>query len=311
MKLSRYWLWGSMTLGLVLAACGGGGGDGDGGQPPPAGNTLNAQEDLAYRSFAVRSMIVPYVIDDDTAEAFIFYPLTGKRDFVGLYPDGVTAPGNVPSRPTLDVSSCKDGGSLSSNNQLPSNIITYSNCVNGSSRVNGTLRRDYVGTTTFYPPPNANALVRSQLSVIPTLDYSFSPNIAGTIRGVQDANITEPQRVYAFRNYTLAVRESSWVSNLVLTSNRSTRFGYNTPFTLVSATGSISIDGTVYVVSSSGNIPWIKLPTTYVPTSGSFTATGPGGERIVTEFNSTGASCKLFPAGASVASITLANCSRL
>jgi hypothetical protein len=124
----------------LIAACGGGGGgDAPGLAPSPPGSpappalpgsgALNAQEQLAYQSWAIRTLTSKWVTDDDnliTAGAAI--PVITKLQFAGLYPTastpGTTSTANLPN--DIDgLFQCKEGGTSTKSEILINNNGTF------------------------------------------------------------------------------------------------------------------------------------------------------------------------------------------
>lgn len=324
------WRLSALAATFALAACGGGGGDGGGGSggiaPPPAPPAvLNAQEELAYQSWALRQVTVRYVQEQDEVAISGALSAGGRLAFVGKYPaTGSTGPGQVNNLPTLTLSTvglCKDGGSkkqvdtlINNNNTFEageSTVITYSNCTDSGLVLSGTDQYNYKTDQILYPAPNNNAIKSVQFEEIS--DYSYSTSALGyssTLKGTLGVDITDPRRVYTLKNIAYTFNQGSVVANTTIIINRSTSFGNNQPFTVQSMAGIATIDGKAYTVISSAAIPWRSVAA-YLPRSGSITATATNGDKIITEFTAAGAQCSLVPAGTTTASVTVAQCSQL
>ena len=323
MKLSSVASWAALSL-LVTACGGGGGGDAGTTAPPsapaptptptPATGTLNAQEQLAYASWMFRKFTTDWVEDRD--EALFFNPSVrteGKAFFAGLYPQGTgTGAGSTGNTPQINTSAmafqCANGGTKSETGTLagPGSVLTvvYQACKDSTLVVDGSRSISKLATALYYTGANSNAIKSDKLNV--AQDYSFKETQAAgtytaTRKGVLEVDITETQRVYKLTNMVMNYGQSNNVGNTTITLQRTLNFGTDQPFTVTSLTGTVSVEGTVYTLSSS-NIPW-RTVVNYFPQSGSLTATGPAGEKIVTTFGPTGASCSLTLAGAVAPSV--------
>ena len=165
-----------------------------------------------------------------------------------------------------------------------------------------------------YPSPNDKS-VRSASFVL-SLDLAYKKLLeqttySGSVRGALDTNITELRRIYKLVNMAYTYDLGSMVGNTTVTINRSDNFGFDQPFSVLSITGSVQIDGVPFTITSTA-IPWRTSSANgvpYFPLSGLVTATGPNGEKIVTQFGATGASCSITPAGATAPSVRVDNCS--
>jgi hypothetical protein len=316
----------------LIAACGGGGGDAPSPAPPapPSSGALNAQEQLAYQSWAIRVLTTEWVIDDDNAfRAGINFPASQRLRFSGLYP---VAPGsgsqNINNFPIAGgiVFSCKDGGTKTKSEILLNNDANYGAgesftntfvaCKDGAFTGDGTQRQDFRATDVFYPSPNSNAIKSSSyiLSVNQTYNLLFQQAVRpGSVKGALDVNITELNRVYKLINCAYTYELGNMVGNTTINIKRTDNFGFDQPFEVLSITGTVQIDGVPFTLTSTP-IPWRNASSTgvdYFPKLGSITATGPNGEKIFTQFGTNGASCTLTPQGAAVPSVTVEKCSRI
>ncbi len=321
----------AVVVALALSGCGGGGG-GDGIAPaptppaPPAAPpaVLNAQEELAYQSWALRQVTLLYVEERD--EIIRSGPLSdgGRLKFVGRYPANGSGAGQANNLPNLALNTsgvCKDGGSkkqvdsLINNNTTyeagESTILTYTGCTDANLVLTGTDKLAYTGSQIFYPAPNNKAIKSVQLDE--TVDYTYSAPSLGystTLKGILGIDITDPRRIYTLKNVAFTFNQGSVVANITIVINRATSFGNDQPFTVQSISGSVVIDGKAYTVTSTTAIPWRSV-LAYFPRSGSITATASNGDKIITEFTANGAQCSLVPAGTATASVTVAQCSQL
>jgi hypothetical protein len=329
--------WAAVAFSGLLGACGGGGGGDAGGgtagpaappQLPPArpAATLTAEEDLAWKSFVLRTVGVRAVTDNDESIFSTPYFGAGRFDFAGLYPTGTgtgtAGQSNIPGASTA-VGLCKDGGNSSGvvddKNQNgiydlgDSFTRTQTDCKDGNTTSNRTFRFDYQDTETLYAKPNDKVIKTHKGTatddiLVTTASTNFI--LGQSVKGQIDVNITDLARVYRYKDYTYVVDGVTVVSNLVLTIDRSTSFGPGTAFSLTSMTGKLKIDGTTYDVTSSAAVPW-KKTSGYLPTAGVFVMKAPNGELTVTSFTPEGAICGTFPAGTTTPSLTVKNCSRL
>lgn len=333
-QILRNLKWAACTAAFALVACGGGGGS-DGSAPaPPAGTppappappaVLNAQEELAYQSWALRQVTLRYVEERD--EIALSGPLSagGRLNFVGKYPaNGCTGTGQINNLPVLAASAtgvCKDGGtnkqvdSLINNNTTyeagESTIVTYTGCTDASLILSGTDKLSFTGSQLFYPAPNNKAIKSVQLDE--TTDYTYTTPSLGystTLKGTLGIDITDPRRVYALKDVAYTFNQGSIVANMTIIINRATSFGNDQPFTVQSMAGSTTIDGKSYTVTSTNGIP-MRSVVAYLPRSGSITATASNGDKIITDFTPTGAQCSLVPYGTTTASVTVAQCSQM
>jgi hypothetical protein len=326
-QILKSFQWAACTAAFALVACGGGGG-GDGTPPaPPTAppSALNAQEELAYQSWALRQVTLRYVEEKDETTIGGALSAGGRLQFVGKYPaSGNNGTGQVNNLPTYAASAtgvCKDGGSqkqvdsLINNNTTyeagESTTLTYTGCTDGDLVLSGTDKLNFTGSQVFYPAPNNKAIKSVQLDE--TTDYTYSTPSLGystTLKGVLGIDITDLRRVYTLKNVAYTFNQGSVVANMAITINRSNDFGNNQPFTVQSMAGSATVDGKAYTVTSSNGIP-MRSVVAYLPRSGSITATASNGDKIITEFTATGAQCSLVPAGTTTASVTVAQCSQL
>jgi hypothetical protein len=325
----------------LIAACGGGGGgDAPGLAPSPPGSpappalpgsgALNAQEQLAYQSWAIRTLTSKWVTDDDnliTAGAAI--PVITKLQFAGLYPTastpGTTSTANLPN--DIDgLFQCKEGGTSTKSEILINNngtfdageslITSFVGCKDGAFTGNGTSQVDFRATDTVYPSPNDNAVKSS--SFVKVYDRTYTATLlqgtfAGSQKGALDANITELTRTYKLVNLAYTYEQGTMVGNTTINISRTDNFGFDQPFTVNSISGTVQVDGRQFTITSTA-IPWRTTSSTgvnYFPKSGSITATGPNGEKIFTQFGTDGARCTLTPQGAAVPSVTVEKCSRI
>jgi hypothetical protein len=319
--------WAALAASALLNACGGGGDAGSPAPAPPASVVLNAYEEVAWKSYVLRTVGTPNVTDlDENLSNQRFFDVS-RRNFAGMYPADTAAtavPGqsNIPKTSPV-LGSCKDGGSFTQSiNDINKNGIaeagdsftnTALNCKDASYSLSQTLRFDHQATTLFYPKPNDNALrsIKGLTSVEGTFTQA-APNytLRSSFKGQTDIDINETSRVYRDKNNTSVIEGFTIVSNLIITVNRSTSLGSDKPFSLASMTGSLSIDGVTYQVSSTPNIEW-KKDADYLPTLGVITMTGPDGERLITQFTPNGVACGIIPANATTPSIVVRNCSRI
>jgi hypothetical protein len=327
--------WAVVAIGSLVSACGGGGGDAPTPPAPPVATplparppvVLSAEEDVAWKSYVLRAVGVRAVTDEDDA----IIPGTpflsvGRFDFAGLYPAGTgagtTGQSNVPPIDAI-VGFCKDGGnsSVAFDDKNKNGISeagdsvtrTDTDCKDKNATLNGTTRFDNQATPTFYAKPHENAIITTKGLAAENLLFAKAETnftLTQSIKGQIDVDVSEFTRVYRYKNYTYVIDGVTIINNLVLTINRSVEFGPNKPFSLTSMTGSLTIDGVNYQVSSSPNIPWKKTPG-YLPIAVGIAMTGPGGEQIITEFTATGAGCRLIPLGTTTPSIVVRNCSRI
>jgi hypothetical protein len=326
------------ALGLVITfmeACGGGGGGGAPGpaaapSAQPSSTALNAQERLAYQSWAIRTLTTKWVTDDDTVGvAGTPLPVIKRLQFVGLYPTGSSTANPSTTNFPADLANlfqCKDAGTDTRSQILindnatfdagESLINTYLDCKDGAFIGNGTKRTDYNANVVNYPSPNSDAV--KSASFLLTYDRYYKATLpqgvfAGTQKGALDANITDFTRVYKLINMAYTYEQGSMLGNTTITISRSDNFGFDQPFNVLSITGTVQIDGTQFTVTSTP-IPWRTSSSTgvaFFPQSGSLTAVGPDGEKIVTQFSLAGASCSLTPPGAAAPSVTVEKCSQI
>jgi hypothetical protein len=326
--------WAAVAVSGLLSACGGGGGgDAGPGAPAPAPvlpparppATLTAEEDLAWKSYVLRTVGVRAVIDSDEFTRNVPYFSSGRFDFAGLYPAGTGAgtagQSNMPGAQTT-VGLCKDGGSISSayDDKNKNGIFdlgeifttTETDCKDGSTTLNGIIRSEYQALTTFYATPNDKVINTTKVTFTDDELYTYvrtNFTFGQSLKGQVDVDITDPARVYRYKDYTYAVDGVTVISNLVLTIGRSTDVGAGTPFSLRSMAGSLSVDGITYQVSSSPDIPW-KKTVGYLPTAGFITMTAANGDRLITEFTPNGAGCGIILATTTTPSLVVKNCSR-
>jgi hypothetical protein len=325
--------WAAVALGGLLSACGGGG-DAGPSAPAPAPMlpparppvTLTAEEDLAWKSYVLRTVGVRAVTDGDESVAYTPYFSAGRFDFAGLYPagtgTGTAGQSNTPGADTT-VGLCKDGGdsTVVSDDKNKNGIrelgdsftITSTDCKDGNTTLNSTLRFDYQAPSpTYYAKPNDNVIETYKgTATEDTLHTNARTNftLGQSVKGQVDVDITDPARVYRYKKYTYVVDGVTVISNLVLTIGRSTDVGPGKPFSLTSMTGSLEIDGITYQVSSSPDIAWKKTDG-YLPTAGFITMTAANGDRLITEFTPNGAGCSIILATTTTASLVVKNCSR-
>jgi hypothetical protein len=318
------WLFNVVVI-FALAACGGGGGGGDNPAAAPSPATLvvlNAQEELAYQSWALRLVTIDFVTDDDALIAVTPFRSYGRLDFAGKYPVG-GATGTDSNFPTVNGNSisCKDGGSAKQTDTLKNNnntfdagessLLTYENCKDGIFVLAGTSLYNHLAPLTFYRAPNDKAIESTLLDLVTDLNNSnTTANIISLVKGIQKVDINQDRRIYTLINMAYPYAQGSVVGNTLIGINRSDDFGPDKPFTVAGFAGSATIDGKPYTVSSSKDIPWIKRAG-YFPKSGSITATAANGDKIITEFTATGARCSLVPAGATAASVAVEQCSKI
>ncbi len=347
----------SLATASLLAACGGGGGGGATSEagpaapppsaqpttpgvppasppvstppttPPPAqpAGALSAEEDLAWKSYVLRTIAMTSIDDGDESFAVPTAFDISSRQFKGLYPTGTGAgsagQSNIPPA-ILDGGLCKDGGSSSTTNDDKNGngrddagdsfTTIQTNCKDGVLNGNSTIKTEFYATSIYYAQPNQNAIL-SVKGIIGMSSAIYNSQIDNTltIKGKIEFDIREADRIVLHKDYTLNLNGNTIISNLAFYINRSTRFGDGVPFSLTSISGTLSIDGITYQVGTSANTPWIKTPG-YMPTSGTFSMTGPSGDQIITQFTNNGAICGIFPRGETTTPSLLVNkCSRL
>jgi hypothetical protein len=329
---SSHLKWAFAVAAITLAACGGGGGDSPAAPPPvpppapPA--VLNALEELAYQSWAVRRVTVDYVTDDDNRVTDGSTTYGGRLNFAGKYPAGTGTGGgtgsNLPPIASGVSGLCKDGGTKKQTDTLINNnniydvgesiLETWSDCKDLVSVLNGTRKYSFKAPLVFYAAPNDKAYKSTQQDV--EFDWAFTkPSAVGYIntyseKGLLGVDINDQRRIYSLKDLTQNFTQGSAVGNTLIGINRSNEFGPDQPFSVAGFAGNVTIDGKSYTISSSKDIPWLKTYG-YFPKSGSITATAANGDRVFTEFTATGAKCSLVPSGTTTASLTVEQCSKL
>jgi hypothetical protein len=321
--------WAFSATALTLAACGGGGGD----NPVPASPAptpippvvLNAQEELAYQSWALRQVSVEYVTDDDESSFSALFSYGGRIIFAGRYPAGAGngTGSNLPPPAGASGGLCKDGGTQNKTDTLINNnntydagesfVTTYLDCKDPNTLLNGTRKFSYKATSAYYSAPNDKAIKSALLDITWDTTYLTSAGYTTSKKGVLGIDISDQplRRLYTLKELVYAFDQGSVVANTLLIGiNRSDEFGADKPFTVAGFAGSVTIDGKPYTVSSTANIPWLKT-VGYFPKSGSITATSANGDKVITEFTATGAKCRLVPSGTTTASVTVEQCSKI
>jgi hypothetical protein len=288
--------WAFSVAALALAGCGGGGGDSPSPAPPapppapPA--VLNALEELAYQSWAVRRVTVDYVTDDDEKDSDGTTTYGGRLNFAGKYPLGTGTGGgtgsNLPPGSSGASGLCKDGGTNKRTETVVNNnttfdagesiLETWSDCKDLTVVLNGTRKTNFKDTSVFYAAPNDKAYQSTQRDI--EVDWTFarpSTNYINTYseKGLLGVDINDQRRIYSLKNLTQSFTQGSVVGNTLIGINRSNEFGPDQPFSVAGFAGSVNIDGKPYTLSSSKDIPWFKTKN-YFPRSGSITAIAMG-----------------------------------